>query len=80
MRVQTPTRSNLAYSDYETRSNNEVVQGLPEAFFGQQVEDLAYGAGSPGTNIGVGIPRELVRGSLGEEDDEEVRVSPPACL
>ena len=74
--VQIPTTSIAANQDTNSGSADEAGDGLPQAFIGQEVEDLAYGAGSMEANIGVQIPRD--NGGVwwgAEEEEEEVRVN-----
>ena len=52
-------------------SDDDETKGLPEAFAGQEIEDLAYGA-APAE---VELEREALAGWF-EEEDEEVSDNP----
>lgn len=47
-------------------SDDDETRGLPEAFAGQEIEDLAYGAVPPE----VELEREALAGWFEEEDEE----------
>lgn len=55
-----------AFGDIGHESDDDETKGLPEAFAGQEIEDLAYGAGPDEAEI----EQEVMNGWFEEEDEE----------
>lgn len=59
-----------AFGDIGHESDDDETKGLPEAFAGQEIEDLAYGAGPDEAEI----EQEVMNGWFEEEDEEVSQV------